>query len=304
MNEPLPRRQLGATGLSVTQLGYGTMGLRGPRTWGVRVVDEDHAAVVLSAVLDAGINFLDTSPDYGVAEERIGRVLGHRRDELLLATKCGCVSSPMTNGLELNHVWDRDVIRRNVETSLKRLRTDHIDVLQFHGGRADIARSRRLIDEMVRLREERVIGATGVSTSLPEAEAWLDIPEIDVIQLPYSCLMPVHSDVMQRAKAAGKGIILRGGIAQGGPNAEIQRPALNDVWERAGLERLLPSEMTPEEFLLRATLSHPDCDTTIVGTANLEHLLNNVAAAKRGPLPDERVREIGARVRSVLPAGH
>lgn len=303
MNDLLPRRTLGATGLSVTQLGYGTMGLRGPRTWGVRVVDEDHAAAVLNAVLDAGINFLDTSPDYGIAEERIGRILENRRDEFLLATKCGCVPSPMTSGLELNHVWDRDIIRRNVETSLTRLRTDHIDVLQFHGGRADIARSRGLIDELVKLREERVIGAVGISTSLPEAEAWLDIPEIDVIQLPYSCLMPAHSELMRRAKALGKGIILRGGIAQGGPNAEIQRPALNNVWERAGLEQLLSSGMTPEELLLRATLSHPDCDTTIVGTANLEHLLNNVSAAKRGPLPEELVREIDAQVRSVLPAG-
>ena len=75
----LPTRILGRTGLSVSQLGYGTMGLRGPKTWGVRVVDDAVAEQILNQVLDSGINFLDTAPDYGLAEERIGRFVGHRR---------------------------------------------------------------------------------------------------------------------------------------------------------------------------------------------------------------------------------
>ena len=75
------KKKLGRTNLEVTQLGYGSMGLRGPRTWGVRVVDDEHAERMLNAVLDAGINFIDTSPDYGVSEERIGRFLAGRRAE-------------------------------------------------------------------------------------------------------------------------------------------------------------------------------------------------------------------------------
>ena len=67
------RQSLGRTGLDVTRLGYGSMGLRGPRPWGVRVVDDERAEWCLNAVLDAGINFIDTSPDYGISEERIGR---------------------------------------------------------------------------------------------------------------------------------------------------------------------------------------------------------------------------------------
>lgn len=58
------KRVLGKTGLEVTQLGYGSMGLRGPKTWGVRVVDEAEAERALNGVLDAGINFIDTAPDY------------------------------------------------------------------------------------------------------------------------------------------------------------------------------------------------------------------------------------------------
>ncbi|MFM7836514.1 MAG: aldo/keto reductase, partial [Planctomycetaceae bacterium] len=81
---------LGKTLTPVSRLGFGSMGLRGPQTWGVRIVPETQAEQILHAVLDAGISLLDTAPDYGLAEERIGRYLKHRRSQFLLATKCGC----------------------------------------------------------------------------------------------------------------------------------------------------------------------------------------------------------------------
>src|SRR6266498_4873325 len=85
----LPTRTLGRTGLQVTQLGYGAMELRGaPRG---RPIDDDQAQTILRAVLDSGINYIDTSIDYGLSEERIGRYISHRRDEYYLASKCGCL---------------------------------------------------------------------------------------------------------------------------------------------------------------------------------------------------------------------
>ncbi len=140
------KRTLGRTGLEVTALGYGSMGLRGPKTWGVRVASEEDAQLFLNNVLDAGINFIDTSPDYGQSEERIGRYIGHRRSEFYLATKCGCVYTQHGDHLEIDHVWKRDVIERNVETSLRRLQTDCVDVLQFHGGDAETLQREGLIE--------------------------------------------------------------------------------------------------------------------------------------------------------------
>lgn len=85
----LPKRQLGRTGLQVTMLGYGAMELRGaPRA---RPTTEQQAETILNAVLDAGINYIDTSIDYGVSERRIGRYIAHRRSEYYLASKCGCL---------------------------------------------------------------------------------------------------------------------------------------------------------------------------------------------------------------------
>lgn len=293
-------KQLGRTNLQVTQLGFGSMGLRGPRTWGVRVVSDDEAERVLNAVLDAGINFIDTAPDYGVCEERIGRFLSGRRREFILATKCGCVPRQHDDHLEIAHVWKRDVIKRNLETSLRRLRTDRVDLLQFHGGDAETLEKEGLIDLLVDYRDQGLIRFLGVSTKLPDVYGLIRLGVFDTFQLPYSCLAPEHHDVITAAAEAGAGIILRGGVAHGGPDAEIQRPAINDIWSRANLQELLPTEMSPAELILRSTLSHPHCHTTIVGTSNLDHLAENAAAAARGPLPVALLEKIRSRVQAVL----
>ncbi len=290
------RKTLGRTGLEVTQLGYGSMGLRGPKTWGVRVVSDEDAEAMLNAVLDAGINFIDTSPDYGVSEERIGRFLGTRRQEYFLATKCGCAYTQHDDHLEIDHVWEPDVVQRNLETSLKRLRTDHIDLLQFHGGDAETLQRSGLIDLLIRFREQGVIRFLGSSSSLPQLPALIDLNVFDTFQIPYSCLASRHHELIHRAAATGAGVILRGGIAQGGPDAEIQRPALNDVWEKARLDEVLPAGMGRAELILRYTLSHPDCHTTIVGTCNPRHFRENLLAAENGPLPEGLYRDVQQRV--------
>src|ERR1051326_7461254 len=116
----LPTRTLGRTGLQVTQLGYGAMELRGaPRG---PVVDDSQAEQVLRAVLDGGINYIDTSIDYGVSEERIGTTLSSRRSEFSLASKCGCaVDAPP--GERSEHIFNRENVIVGVEQSLRRLRT-------------------------------------------------------------------------------------------------------------------------------------------------------------------------------------
>lgn len=293
------RKPLGRTGLEVTSLGYGSMGLRGPKTWGVRVVGEDEAAKFLNAVLDAGINFIDTSPDYGLSEERIGRSIGHRRGEYILATKCGCVYTQHEDHLEIDHVWKKDVIERNVETSLRRLETDFIDVLQFHGGDAETLKREGLIELLMGLRDQGLIRFLGVSSSLPHLPGLIDLGVFDTFQVPYSCLAPEHHDWITRAAQTGAGIIIRGGIAHGGPDAEIRRPAIEDVWTRAKLDEILPEGMKRAELILRYTLSHRFVHTAIVGTCNPAHLAENLAAAKRGPLPEELHEEITTRVTTI-----
>ena len=81
----LETRVLGRTGLDVTRLGYGAMEL----AINTELTPGD-AHKVLNQVIDSGITFVDTSPDYGASEELIGQAISHRRDEYFLASKCGC----------------------------------------------------------------------------------------------------------------------------------------------------------------------------------------------------------------------
>ena len=292
------KKTLGRTGLEVTQLGYGSMGLRGPHTWGIRVVDDPAADAFLNLVLDAGINFIDTAPDYGISEERIGRFIGSRRSEYYLATKCGCAYTQHADHIEIDHVWTKDIVQRNIETSLNRLRTDYVDLLQFHGGDAETLQRAGLIDLLREFRDQGLIRYIGVSSSLPHLPGMINLGEFDTFQIPYSCLAPQHHDLISRADETGAGRIIRGGIAHGGPDAEIERPALNDVWKEARLDELLTDGMTRAELILRYTISHPHCHTTIVGTCNPAHLDENLAAVNKGPLPAEVYNEITARVAS------
>jgi len=288
-------KKLGNTDLEVTQLGYGSMGLRGPNTWGVRDVNEADAERFLNLVLDVGINFIDTSPDYGVSEERIGKYIGSRRNEYYLATKCGCDYTQHNDHIEIAHTWTKETVQRNNELSLQRLRTDHIDLLQFHGGDAATLQSAGLIDLLQEYRSQGIIRFIGTSTKLPFIHELIKLDVFDTFQIQYSCLAPEHHNAINDAAQTGAGIIIRGGIAHGGPDAEIERPALNNVWQKAKLDEVA-GDMSRAELILRYTLSHPHCHTTIVGTCNEDHLRENLAAAQAGALPTTVLEEIRKRV--------
>lgn len=280
---PLPTRALGRTGLKVTLLGFGAMELRGPRIWGGRPVTEQQAERILNAVLDAGINFIDTSNDYGRSEEFIGRFISHRRSEYFLATKCGCKLTPAGDRDETSHIWTRDNILRGVEESLARLKTSYVDLLQLHNPTVEAVRENKVVDV---LREVRAAGKArfiGISTVLPHLSAFLDMGVFDTFQIPYSCLERTHERLIGDVAKAGAGTIVRGGIARGSFLPE-RTTAQRELWENARLSDLLDGR-DRAEFVLRFTLSHPDVHTTIVGTLDPEHLAANLAALAKGPLP-------------------
>jgi aryl-alcohol dehydrogenase-like predicted oxidoreductase len=294
----LTHRTLGRTGLEVTTLGFGAMELRGGAT-GPAVSDAD-AGRLLNTVLDEGINFIDTSIDYGRSEEQIGASIAHRRDEYVLASKCGCVPNAPQGS---DHVHTAENIRDGVEHSLRTLRTDHLDLVQFHRslGRDEFDAEGALA-ELLRLRDEGKVRYVGVSAVLPTLNEQIEMGVFDAFQIPYSALQRDHEDVISRASDAGMGIVIRGGVARGAPEDwdgrryyMVPSDTMRGIWERAGLDDLLDG-MTRTAFMLRFTLSHPDLDTTIVGTSSVEHLRDNLAAAAQGPLPDDVLAEAKKRL--------
>ena len=296
----LPTTTLGRTGLEVTKLGYGAMELRGGDRARTQV-DPRAAGDILNAVLDAGINFIDTSPDYGASEELIGEHISHRREEFYLASKCGCPvdQPPPAPGQRPEHVFTPENIRAGVEQSLRRMRTDHLDLVQFH-----ISPSRETLEEngaveaLQQLRDEGKTRFIGMSGTLPNLTDHIEMGVFDAFQIPYSAVEREHEVAIHDAAEAGSGTIIRGGVARGAPVVDdstlarypdFWRPmveARRDKWDDADLDDLLDG-MSRMEFMLRFTLSHPDLNTTIVGTANLAHLADNVAAARADALPPD-----------------
>jgi aryl-alcohol dehydrogenase-like predicted oxidoreductase len=303
--QDLPMCTLGRTGLQVTQLGYGAMELRdAPRG---PAIDEAQAEAVLQAVLDGGINYIDTSIDYGLSEERIGRYLGRRRSEYILASKCGCVVGPqpaVSAGGRPPHVFTRDNVIAGVEQSLQRLQTDYLDVVQFH-----ISPSRSELEEhgaleaLLDLRRQGKVRFVGMSGTLPNLPEQIEMGVFDVFQIPYSALQSEHDALISQAAAAGAGTVIRGGAARGAlaPDKHGVTPIgmregqARTAWDAAGLDDLLDGAPVTE-FILRLTLSHPNLDTTIVGTANVDHLQANLSAARKGPLPADVLAEAKRRL--------
>ncbi len=147
----LPTRTLGRTGVTVTQLGYGAMEVRGRRIWGGRPCTSDQAATILNAVIDSGITLIDTANDYGTSELFIGRHHGaNRRDKYFLATKCGCHMQHAGDHDETPHIWTRENLLRNIADSLQKMDTDHVDLLQLHNPDVATAESAGLVDILLR----------------------------------------------------------------------------------------------------------------------------------------------------------
>jgi len=289
------KKTLGRTGLEVTQLGFGAMEIRGPKVWGGRAVDDAGAEAILNAVLDAGINFIDTSVDYGLSEERIGRFISSRRKEYYLATKCGCDPREVGDKWETPHTWTRDNLLRNIEGSLKRMNTSHVDILQLHNPTPQQVEEGKLVGTLEQIRASGLTKFIGISTTLPHLQAFVNLGVFDTFQIPYSCLEPTHYDAINLAAQAGAGIIVRGGIAKGGPASATPVKDRVDMWKAAKLDEVL-NGMSPSELVLRHTLSHPQCHTTIVGTLNREHLRGNLEAAAKGALSAELYAEVRRRV--------
>jgi aryl-alcohol dehydrogenase-like predicted oxidoreductase len=300
-------RPLGTTGADVTILGYGAMELRGDPS--APVIEDDAAGALLNAVLDGGINLIDTSIDYGRSEELIGRYVGHRRDEYFLASKCGCLLGPPPPGATrpYAHDYSEENIRAGIEQSLRRLKTDRLDLLQVHiSPSRERMEADRTVETLLSLRDEGKVRFIGMSGTLPNLTDHIGMGVFEVFQIPYSALQREHEELITAAADSGAGTLIRGGAARGAPADDkdwshgpfgLSESETQRRWESSGVEDLL-DDMSRFEFVLRFTLSHPGLSSTIVGTANMKHLESNVAIAEKGPLPEDLYEEATRRLRA------
>jgi aryl-alcohol dehydrogenase-like predicted oxidoreductase len=292
----------------VTTLGFGALELRGMLAGVGRPLTPGQPERILNAVLDAGINYIDVAVDYGEAEAHIGRWLSSRRQEFFLASKCGCPldvtrfspSQRTRFGVPLPrlHDYSRQNIIDACHQSLKRLKTDYLDVIQFHFSPAREALEQEgAIQTLDDLKREGKIRFLGCSSIFPNIADHIKMGVFDVFQIPFSALQPEHESAIVDAAKTGAGIVIRGGVARGQPGKGQGSADVWKIWEYARMDEWLEG-MTATEFMLRFTITSPERHTTIIGTLNPAHLQENLAAVLKGPLPasmyDEAKRRLAA----------
>jgi aryl-alcohol dehydrogenase-like predicted oxidoreductase len=298
----IDRRPLGRTGLLVSSLGMGCAGLG--TTWQGR--SESEASKALSLALRAGINFFDTADVYG--RGRSERILGDAvravREDVVVATKCGLIRTPSTfvnASLEARSVsgseGSRSSVRRLLKTrrrytpgyiaraalsSLRRLRTDWIDLFLLHSPPRDVLLDEEVVDAMARLRQDGTIRFWGISARNDhEALIALDMPGIDCLEVELNvCHRQPSANLIPEAASRGVAVIARQPFASG---RLVSGPP--------------PAGLTMETVVagcLQFAAGVPGVATVIAGMSQPKHVDRNVAAMNlsitEAPLQEIRFR--------------
>jgi aryl-alcohol dehydrogenase (NADP+) len=300
-------RTLPGTDLAVSRVCLGTM------TFGAQA-DEPAAADMVAAALDRGVNFIDTANVYagGRSEEIVGRILAGRRDRVVLASKGGIKvgDGPADSGLS------RAAIEKGIDASLRRLRTDYLDLYYLHqpDPLTPMDESLEAMARLVRAGKVRHVGASNYAAwqvsrlnGLADKHDW---PPVRVVQPLYNLLARgIEPELLPMANALGVGVVaynpLAGGLLTGkhqpaGPVAGTRfelMPAYKDrYWHPANFAAVAELATTATKvgrslagLALAWVRHHPPVDSVIVGASRPEQLRENLDSLEQGPLPPEAV---------------
>ena len=284
---------LGNTGLSVSRLGVGLARIG----YELTMSDIKEAGQVLNTALDEGINFLDTAACYDISEELVGRTVAHRRNEYILATKCGHVT-----GGASGEAWSSQTIEDSINRSLQRLKTDHLDLVQLHSCDTEILKRGEAVEALLSAKQSgktRFVGYSGDN----EAALWaVNSGIFDTLQTSFNVVdQQARMKLFEPAKSKGMGIIIKRPVANGAWRAGNSPYGYADEYfSRAKMvDDEGPIEEEPSDRMVAAmgfVLAHQQVDTAIVGTRNPTHMQKNVEqVATKLPVSIRFVEELHRR---------
>jgi len=290
----MEKRKLGNTDMNVSVLGFGGSEI------GYERISLSAAKKLLNDVLDSGINVIDTAECYITSEDLIGEALSRRRNDFYLFTKCGHFKGWSQPD------WSIDSLLQSIARSLKRLKTDHVDLVQLHSCSVAELRKGEVIEALKRARERGYTRYIGYSGDSQAALFAVESGAFDTLQTSVSIADQEAIDLfLPHAQKQNVGVIAKRPLANVAWKNGNRPPA--DSYGRVYWERL---QKLKYDFLLgdlkksvaaalRFVLSAPGVNTAIVGTAKAERLGENGANAAAGPLPDELYEAIRARWRAI-----
>lgn len=254
----MKKNLMGDSGISVSQLGLGTVkfgrnqGVKYPNAFSIP--EDKKILSLLSYATDLGINLLDTAPAYGTSEERLGLLLGKTRKNWILSTKVG---EEFCQGVS-SYIFTPEHTRYSIERSLKRLKTDYLDIVLVHSDGNDVYNIKHfgILECLADIKKQGLIRAFGMSTKTVEG-GLLAAQESDVVMVTYNPLETIELPVIQHACQHKKGVFIKKALASG------HLPQLK------GIDPVAESY----QFIFR----EPGVTSIIVGTLNESHLLHNAS---------------------------
>ena len=313
----MEKRTLGRSGLVVSGLGLGCWAIGGPfwrgnQPVGWGEVDDNQSRAAILRALDLGVNFFDTSDVYGCghSERILGQVLSDRRHQVIIATKFGNVFDEQTRRIT-GASGDPAHIRRACEARLRRLRTEYIDLYQFHIGNYELGRVDEVIETLEELVEEGKIRWYGWSTDDPaRAAAFSRGPHCAAVQQRFN-LFEGNAETLAVCEQNGLASIVRGPLAQGILTGKFTADSTlpsNDVrhsWDfREGeqarrlkalgaiREILTMEKRTLAQGALGWLWARSEAMIPIPGFKNVDQVEENAAAMWFGPLSSDQMAEL------------
>ncbi len=249
-----PVRPLGSTGIEVSAIGLGTVKLGRNAALSVAPFDLPtlgEARRLIDRARALGINLLDTAPAYGESETRLGRLLRGSRDRWVLSTKAG----EAFDGRRSHHDFTPRALRRSVEASLRRLRTDYLDIVLVHsdGRDVEILDQFEVLETLNGLKAAGKIRASGFSHKT-EAGGRLALASCDVLMSPLSFTDRTQADVIREAGERGVGVLVKKALDSGAARPES----------------------------LGYVAAQPGVSSVVLGTVDPAHLEADIAAAGFG----------------------
>jgi len=311
-------RTLGKSGIEASVVGFGAWAIGGWMWGGTKKNDPDGA---IRAAIDHGINLIDTAPmyGYGKSEELVGAALKGVRDKVVLATKCGMVwyKKEGDKFFDANETGEAEteedkkyevyinlrpaMIRYEIEQSLRRLKTDRIDLYQTHW-QDSTTRTEDVMTELIKLKEEGKIRAIGCSNAtIDQMKRYLAVGQLDTDQEQYSMLQRQHeTDNLPFCRANNVAFLAYSPMALGilsgkiGPDHEFGEGDVrrNKPWyqkeNRPKVDALLDvihsvaedKGITVAQTVIAWTLEQPGCSHALVGARNSDQAIANAKAGE------------------------
>lgn len=284
----MPRKRLGRTDIEISTFGLGTVkfgrtqSLKYPQAF--TLPSDEQLRALLNGAHDMGVNFIDTAPSYGYSEERLGDLLHKERKDWVISTKVGeeFEADKFSDEGKSRFDFSPKHTRMSVERSLRRLRTDYLDLVMIHsdGNDLDILLNSGALQTLQQLKQEGWIRALGISSKTLEG-GLLAAEVCDAVMLMYNADYTGEEAVIAKSAQQGAAVLLKKVLASGHICHDAPPVQAETQGSAEHLDHEQDQEQDPIQSALNFAYAHPGVTSAVIGTVNLQHLRANLIKALR-----------------------